>query len=106
MNLFTLVIAIMWSINCTLSGISVTHFIKNIFFNGSFCFYYALFWKKLRNWLHCGFQGLELFMGLSARLCVLLAGLKCWMGNEVTGQQANDFSKLRLLERKYKKAVA
>lgn len=88
----------MRSINCTLSGISVTGLYSKYFFSGSFCVYYALFWKKVRNWLHCGFQGLELFMGLSARPYILLAGFKCWMGNEVTGQRENDLSKLKLLE--------
>lgn len=62
-----------------LSGISVTDSVM-IYFGRKLCF-----------------QGLELFMGLSARLCVLLAGLKCLMGSEVIGQQENDLSKLKLL---------
>lgn len=69
-------------------------------FGGSFCLYYALFWKKARNWLHCAFQGLQLFMGLSARLYMLLAGFKCWIRKELTGQKENGLRKLKLLERK------
>lgn len=42
-------------------------------------------------------------MGLSARLYILLAGFKCWMRNEVTGQQENDLSKQKLLNENIKR---
>lgn len=60
--------------------------------------YYALFWKKVRNWLHCAFQGLELFMGLSAQFYILPAGLKCWIRKELAGKKENGLRKLKLLE--------